>query len=441
MIQRMVDLMEDTTGFGFSESRRDNAEGSSSKERRTQKSEGKSSRVWSPTSNTTLEQLASQLRYQKLLAQRFGQVSRERESLCQEIAVCARLVRVQRRTRRALFRQFQAHDKDGFAECFNAVQNQKDSCLDAWNDQFYGTKSHGGHNGTVRQLESGVAIAERLSTRSRTDILELLRNIRHEPTFLADRFRSLSSEQIISLVSTPDRPSRPELLPTPAPYARNSMSAARRNAAYKQIVKDHIGSLERNDAISMLLHNAYSTQTGANPTEAERRLDTWSTVCAKLFTAAPTSQKYHPLLFRVLDEFADLAEWTARPRLELLLRDILQKSAFLLEYPSNVDLPTPTSMTFIESSLHPNEAGRFIEQALLDIFAALNDREGGLPRGGLELASAILGKLGNEELQRQFRGFLLVSWFFERYLHSFITAPEVSDSQQHPLNLWLKCTL
>ncbi|KKY18390.1 hypothetical protein UCRPC4_g05007 [Phaeomoniella chlamydospora] len=78
----------------------------------------------------------------------------------------------------------------------------------------------------------------------------------------------------------------------------------------------------------------------------------------------------------------------------------------------------------IEASLQTRQAIEFFERTIQDLFSILDDEEGGLPRGSLELGSAILGKLNDVQLQGAFRGFLLYSWFFGDFLKSFVLEPE-----------------
>ena len=374
----------------------------------------------SPTQRLTLEDLAGQVAVEKALVERLMQLRVYVRNLCLQVANGGRLCRVQKRTRRALSQHFATGERSGFAECFTSIQNLKDGFVDVLAERHRVSTIARIDDATGRPQQS-FGLAGQLTIRSKTEMLDLLALVRNDAGFLSDRLKRLSATQIDTLSSTPDRPAFRDTAAAPALHSKTSLAIARQSVTFTNAVKEQIHSLERKDPLSLLLFNVYAANHTQNSIEAEKRLHVWSTTCAALYTAS--NEKFNPLLRRVLNEYADLSEWRARPRLELFLRDVLQKGAFLLGI-SKTETDFGDSGTGLEVSLFTSEAEKFFDQALIDLFSILDDVEGGFPRGSLELGSAILGKL-NSRLQPPFRGFLLYAWFFSDYLFSFIFEPEV----------------
>ena len=114
--------------------------------------------------------------------------------------------------------------------------------------------------------------------------------------------------------------------------------------------------------------------------------------------------------------------------------DILQRGAVLLE---SVDkTPASSFRSLTAEPLDTPEVEEFFENAIQELICILCEHDGGLPSAALQLARAILGKLPSIESQSSFRGHVLFHWFFEEFLASAISCPEVrgfqpKSGQQH----------
>jgi len=104
--------------------------------------------------------------------------------------------------------------------------------------------------------------------------------------------------------------------------------------------------------------------------------------------------------------------------------DILEKGAFLLEC---VDDP---STGFHQPSqavdpLSTQVAEEFFERSVQDLLEVLDESNGGIPSGGLDLCNAILRNLEGRETRYRFREFFFLQWYFSKYLPKALIYPEV----------------
>lgn len=135
-------------------------------------------------------------------------------------------------------------------------------------------------------------------------------------------------------------------------------------------------------------------------------------------------EKYQRLIGRLLYIFASFRPWRAAERLERYLMDVLQRGAVLLE---TVDKTPASGLRSLTSEpLDTPEAEIFFEEAIQDLICILCEHDGGLPPSALQFASAVIAKLTSVESQSNFRGHVLFQWFFEEFLSSAISCPEVS---------------
>ncbi|KAL9106666.1 MAG: hypothetical protein Q9227_008318 [Pyrenula ochraceoflavens] len=103
--------------------------------------------------------------------------------------------------------------------------------------------------------------------------------------------------------------------------------------------------------------------------------------------------------------------------------DLLQRGAFLLEPKDDPLLPGGNGPGHL-GSIQTDAAEEFFDEAVQNLFGILNDPDGGLPLGALEIGAAILGKLPDPDKQSRFRGLMFFQWFFCDYLPSVIVYPE-----------------
>lgn len=263
---------------------------------------------------------------------------------------------------------------------------------------------------------------DKLPPGPRADVLDFIHLLRTNSSFLVDRIKRLNPSQVSALASSPKMHIPKDSIFSSMTRGTSQASQQKRNAAFSNSLRDTAWSLERTTPVSALLFNVYSALSSPDSGDYLIRLDTWSSTCADLYSHS--DQAYHYLLNEVLNASATLHEWRAKPRIDLFLMNLLQTGAFLLELVE--DTTASDDFRFpVSDPLRTQEAEDFFDNAVQELFAILNDRDGGLPFGALHFGSAVLGKLSQGEEQSSFRGFLLYSWYFCDFLFSALTMPEV----------------
>jgi hypothetical protein len=150
-----------------------------------------------------------------------------------------------------------------------------------------------------------------------------------------------------------------------------------------------------------------------------RKLDIWSTTCAKLIV----ENKGESFLMCVMDSWAAMREWPAKGNLEICVMNLIQEGTFLVE-----DQTNGKSSSDIRGK-HDLLAEEFWTKAERKLFEVLDDEPGagGIPEGILELGHAILQRIEDPKKQRQAEIMIVVKWFFNRFLANGVAYPEVSD--------------
>ncbi len=383
--------------------------------------------VGSQRPKINFEAFASQIRLEIYQENRLRFLQDRHTSIRTAIALSARLHRIGTSIQDGLVDISRRDDKAGFVHVYHTVGDLKDNFYNHWkrhvhlSDPVVQQASHG------RFKDSGtMCFYPRLSERSRAELLELIQLLRNDPNFLVERFKALSTSQILALNTRPKYQAIYGSGSSSSSRARNQPSQNKGNVIYSNALKDFALSFERSDPISSLIFNVYGVSADPDSVERTLCLDTWSTVCAKLFSESEND--YHPLFNEILNSFASLHEWRAKQRLELFLMDQLQASAFLLEIPNHsLDPQDPEGGCLDPLGTH--DATRFFDDAVHRLFEILNDQDGGLPYGALHFGSAVLGKLDPAH-QMTFRGYLLHTWFFSEFLRMAMTCPEVSSARE-----------
>lgn len=178
-------------------------------------------------------------------------------------------------------------------------------------------------------------------------------------------------------------------------------------------------SFHRNDPLYTLLHSVFAHTSGPDSPEDQRKLDVWSSVCARLIT----ENKGETVVLCVMDAWAAMRDWPAAANLEICLMGLLQEGQFLID---RGDESTPAKQPDSRGK-HDLLAEEFWKKAERKLFEVLDDEPGagGIPDGILELGHAILQKIENPKTQRHAAMVILVKWFFNRFLANGIAYPEV----------------
>jgi len=264
--------------------------------------------------------------------------------------------------------------------------------------------------------------------RTRADILELVKVLRTETSFLIDRLKGLSAVEQLALGGCPrGRDFQDSILPGGASHRRHHSSHQKRFSAK---VKDFAFSLERSDPFSILFFNMYGVSLDPDSPDRNLRLDVWSSVCASLYTDSVEETQYNNLFNHVLNASATLHAWRAKRKLELFLMNLLQEGAFLVSRVENANSLRDFESPLVDPLTTP-PAESFLSTAVQNLFDILNDQDGGLPYGALQFGRAVIGKLNLAATQSRFRGYLFFHWFFCEFLQSAIVHPEVSNPPFH----------
>jgi hypothetical protein len=385
------------------------------------------------SSEVTFDSFATELRLHRLQESRISILKQQQRTLQRALALSARLSRTLNQVQAGLVETLKNGDKAGFANAYHTTLDLKDACSSLWsrNIKSFDPSNEDRTILSAREPDS-LTFMEKLPSGSQEDVLEFIHLLRTNSSFLVDRIKRLNPIQVSALASSPKMHIPKDSIFSSMARGTSQASQLKRNAAFSKSLRDTGSFLERTTPVAALLFNVYSALPGLASGDYLLRLDTWSSTCADLYSHS--GEAYHFFLNEVLNAFASLHEWRAKPRIELFLMNLLQTGAFLLE-PTEDDLSTNDFHFPVSDPLRTEEAEDFFDNAVRELFAMLNDVDGGLPFGALHFGSAVLGKLRQDEKQSSFRGFLLYSWYFCEFLFSALTLPEVGSQKSSLISL------
>ena len=375
-------------------------------------------------SRVGFENFSAQIRTREYHEQKRRSLERHQQLLRTAVALSARLYRVAGLIQNGLVETCRNADKNGFLQAYHAIKDLREVCYKSWESQVQ-PYDPVAHDDPFFLAENAlrVSFTNKISPTSRNEILDFINLVRINASFLVARFKALSQEQLSALSTMPKYQTAQESMLLSPSGSRHQASAPKRNLAFVNALKERANSFERSSPISTLLFNMYGISQEPDSKERRLRLDVWSSICGELFL--DSDERYPVLIDEVLTRFASLHQWRAKRRIELLLMDLLQRGAFLLQR-----LETPYGAEDVESGLRDPlrtpEAEKFFEDAIREIFVILDDQDGGLPFGALDFGSAVIGKMSSVDDQSRFRGYLFFRWFFCEFLRVAVIYPEVS---------------
>lgn len=330
------------------------------------------------------------------------------------MGISGRLIRIGNTVQRGLVEALKHDDTANFAALYCMIFELHESCLSGTlpddHQDLDERESTLGHSDFFFQL----------SPQSRADLLEILRLVRSDPDFLADRFHKFTPSHLAAFLSPATTLDTGELAFPSSSRSRNQV-LYNRNPTRSASFKDHAYAFERTDPLSILLRNVFAVPLEPDSAEAKVRIDVWSSVCAKLISQS--NSRFLTLIGQILSSWTIGSNWKGRTRFELYLMDILQTGAFLLEH-----IDPPPGLSYAAEPLDPlrtDVAEEFFASAVDDLFQLLDDPDGGFPQSVLQFARAILSKLDTSDTRNRFLEFLFVQWFFPKFLYSALTYPEV----------------
>ncbi|OAX80262.1 hypothetical protein ACJ72_05411 [Emergomyces africanus] len=347
------------------------------------------------------------------------------------ISIClsSRLLRLGTASHKGLVESFKLGDKTSFISIYNTIHDVHEACEPSSrginnSSSALGHDSLLGFSGTSTsdsELRRPYSFVHQLTPTSRECLLEILSLVRTDPQFLFERIGNLLPSQLSALVSPVHTLDVSDSIFPPASRGRTTQPLfSKRATAHSTAFKEHALGFERTDPLSALIFNVFASSGCTDSREARLRLDVWSSTCAKLVSYGGSS--HYSFVGHLLSAWSTSTEWKAKPKFEIYLMDVLQKGAFLLQYPDTPrryghdgELPDP---------LRTGVAEEFFLSAVRDLFEVLDDSDGGFPLGALEFGSAVLAKLGMTESRKRALEYIFFQWFFCKFMHNALLFPE-----------------
>lgn len=359
------------------------------------------------------DEFAAQLRLHRHGEYKRRMLEHRRTHLQKAVALSGRLRRLTSWLHDGLVEISKFPNTADFVRVHEHLLNLTDVCFSRWN---YEVRAFDSVTGGVSQAPTASTFFSKLSHSSQSECLAFIRNVRSNPRFLVDRFKAVSSSQLVALSTAPRYADLGAYISSFS-GSRGRSSQKKRIQSFAKNLEDYATTFERKNPMSFLLHNCYAVNA---PTEDHLRIQTWSSICATLYveTGAPFLAFFHQILW----EFSGLSGWRARDRLELFLMDTLQRGAFLLEPVG--DIRKGALDSYIVDTLEGEQARTFFDNAVRELFEILLIEDGGFPQGVLDLTRAMLAKLPDEATQGLVRGYVVSDWFLQHFLANAITFPE-----------------
>ncbi|KLJ09515.1 hypothetical protein EMPG_15072 [Blastomyces silverae] len=350
------------------------------------------------------------------------------------ISIClsSRLLRLGAISQKGLVESFRLGDKASFISIYNTVHDIREACEpsstrginNSNSSSLLGHDSLLGFSGTSTsdsEIRRPYSFVHQLTPTSRESLLEILSLVRTDPQFLFERIGNLLPSQLSALVSSVHTLEVSDSIFPLASRGRTTQPLfSKRTTAHSTAFKEHVLGFERTDPLSSLIFNVFASSGSTDSREARLRLDVWSSTCAKLISYGGSS--HYSFVGHLLSAWSTSTEWKAKPKFEIYLMDVLQKGAFLLQYPETPrrlghdgELPDP---------LRTGVAEEFFQSAVRDLFQVLDDSNGGFPLGALEFGNAVLAKLGMTESRKRALEYIFFQWFFCKFMHNALLFPE-----------------
>ncbi|KAG9294618.1 hypothetical protein G9A89_008097 [Geosiphon pyriformis] len=347
---------------------------------------------------------------------------------------------------------FKHEQRAEFAASYNYLQDTQDAILEY----------------ALAAPQPRSSFLDYISFKCSKTILEFLMFVRQTPDIVATAFQQMHSQDLDTLLTT-------EKVTL---YTNGSINN-------REALLNNLPSINRFDIVDILLKGIFGPSSFLQ--EDRLRMRMWAEIFARLIA----KKKGERFLLDVLDRYAFLSPWTAKKSFELQLMKILQRgdtllenvtdeevpkdapySAFSLPFlgiigngigvtnngvpkPSNISIPL--SSTFEELGQEftsseqesqeksqedekPTEMELFLDRACLELLLVL-DRDDVIPARILSLSRAILKQVP-EQFRHHATVFLIVQWFFHRFLGRAITYPEhygmfeeyyISDEQRQKI--------
>lgn len=261
----------------------------------------------------------------------------------------------------------------------------------------------------LRQSSPDVRLLNCVSVRSRQAILLFLRKVRRDHDWVARRVSGLSADELDKFLCRPAQ-------------------CERQSASLRDTTRE-APSLPRQDSPYPLYSLIFTPflPPGLSDFEDDQRLSLSATLIYRLIKDNKQTGKAEKLCLSIMDAWATLHGWPALKHFEILLTDILQTGTKLIERADTKVLGKSSQHHGYHFKLPKRDEveEEFYSNAVRNIFKLLDSTQlGGLPPGALTLGHAIMSHVHEDE-RRHYESFIILQWFFNRFLSTAIHRPEV----------------
>jgi hypothetical protein len=267
-----------------------------------------------------------------------------------------------------------------------------------------------------------------LSHRAKAGLLRFVSNIRNDPSFLADRISRLSSFHLTDLALSYRKVTHAESSPRAAkPPGVFGQGSFRKSQSRTRDTSHAPFEIHRNP-LFLLLHGAFEPMAAPGSDEYRRRLEAWSSVCAKVMMDGKAGSG--GLCFAVLDAFSGLQPWLAIPQLEALLLDLMH-SEWLASEPEGNHSAASSQSSRSQEQRNASQNLALLNDPLVRLIDLLSayPPQLALPQSTLDLVHAILGKIEDAERRSKARR-LILKWYSASFIHNAVTHPEASSIRE-----------
>lgn len=253
------------------------------------------------------------------------------------------------------------------------------------------------------------------------DLLRFLTRLRSEPSCLADCLSTLSPTELVALTSSYRSANVLVSVLPGRPNLKAQRFGKDPGVAYRSRWSLDYG---QEDPFFVLFYGIFDDSQGPGTWEYCQRIEVWANVCSKVMVDAKRGSD--EVVTTTLDAFANLQEWSLKPRLESYLADLLRRGAFLLESATDqaTDFGEPLEIRNAKAAISASE---FFEKSIENLLTLLADHlPSTVPPGLRDLVRSVLGKIEDSKVRNRAEVFMLSKWFFCSFISNMLIYPEVS---------------
>lgn len=373
----------------------------------------------------SLDELTELVRMERYRHSRTLSAQKCVDSLSLSCGLNGRLICISAFAYDAMLDHFKADNQAGFAESYEGCEQLVEAC-NARRRYPPRVNMYGSEDSLDTEISGDLSSSwlQNLLPVHQNAIFGFLAKIRTDPEFLADRITNLSSSELVALsfpyqsVSVVD-----SVLQNHSHGKPRSHDSVRRIGSASSR-PNRLRTFHQGEPFFALFNAVFDRSSTPGSLEDLRRIDIWSTTCAKTITQGKRGSD--ELLIATLDAFASFQDWPLKPKLEMYLMKILQEGAFLLDA-SSKELVDFKQQLEIRNANAAIACSNFFDKALKDLFKILTEGRplDSIPLGVLEFARAVLRKIKDSRIRTRARNFIAAKWYFSLFLSKILVYPEV----------------